>query len=305
MNFPLFDEVAFLNKIPIRISSYAVRERSFMFSFHEEFQICYVMSGSVVHTIGDKEFSHDSGSCAVFSPYMLHKNDSTGSQETPLLIYIAFRNNIFEKEGIDFFPYGGECSHFEGFKIPHFYNFGNKRSNSDALVREMIKEFDKGREMSVKKLTLLIADFFRLICTERISAFPSKSFIKQTNAVNQAVLYIKQNYQNKITIDTLSKLAGMSRRKFTDSFKSITGVSVANFLVSVRIKQAIRLMLSTDMLHDEVAARTGLNNHTYLSYVFSKYVGKTPLQYVNEIRLASMKESEIPFKQRHAWLRDV
>ena len=158
--------------------------------------------------------------------------------------------------------------------------------------------------MSYDRIASLMAELFGLICTEPAPR-PSRIFRKQVSNITEAIKYIESNFSDKLTIDRLCEISGMSRRSFTGHFKMITGMTVTSFLLSVRLNRAANLLAMTDMLHDEIAKCTGLGDHSNLAYVFSKYVGLTP----SEIRASRYSElnpeAKIPTHKRFEWINEL
>ena len=67
-------------------------------------------------------------------------------------------------------------------------------------------------------------------------------------------------------------------------FKKEKGISLSQWIIKERMELASNLMLTTDRPAVEIAYQTGYNNYPYFSTVFKKYFGKTPSQYVKEVK---------------------
>ncbi|GAB3982082.1 helix-turn-helix domain-containing protein [Actinoallomurus acanthiterrae] len=77
----------------------------------------------------------------------------------------------------------------------------------------------------------------------------------------------------------LSRRAGMSVRTFTRRFRAETGLSPAQWLVRQRIEEARRLLETTDLPIDQVAARAGLGTAVSLRQHLHAAVGVSPATY--------------------------
>ena len=108
-----------------------------------------------------------------------------------------------------------------------------------------------------------------------------------------AARHIERNYHEKITIDALSNIAEMSRSTFTSRFREFTGLSVSDFLLSVRLYHASSLMADKGRrTMDEIAESSGLYDHTNLVRVFKKTLGVTPREHANtRIKLRRINEA--------------
>ncbi|MFN8208410.1 MAG: ATP-binding protein [Bacteroidales bacterium] len=74
---------------------------------------------------------------------------------------------------------------------------------------------------------------------------------------------------------------GMSERTAQRKIKSITGLSPNEFIRTVRIKQAAKLLLDRKETISEVAYRTGFNSLSYFSRAFHDVMGLSPSEYLS------------------------
>jgi AraC-like DNA-binding protein len=91
--------------------------------------------------------------------------------------------------------------------------------------------------------------------------------------------YLEKNYAKSITLDELSKLAGMSKYHFLRSFTCQNGITPYSYLQTIRISQA-KKMLEQGISAVEVALRTGFSDQSHFSNFFKKLIGVTPRQYM-------------------------
>lgn len=79
----------------------------------------------------------------------------------------------------------------------------------------------------------------------------------------------------------LSRLVGMSQPVLLKKIKAITGMSANDFVKSLRLKKACRLLLENRYTVYEVAFMVGYENSKYFSKEFKKEFGKTPTEFTN------------------------
>jgi AraC-like DNA-binding protein len=77
----------------------------------------------------------------------------------------------------------------------------------------------------------------------------------------------------------LSKLVAMSQPVLLKKIKAITGMSANDFVKSLRLKKACRLLLENRYTVYEVAYMVGYENSKYFSREFKKEFGKTPTEF--------------------------
>ena len=64
---------------------------------------------------------------------------------------------------------------------------------------------------------------------------------------------------------------------------SITGMSPNEFIRSIRINEAEKMMKYKNVNISEIATRVGFNDHSYFTRCFKKKFKKTPKQYVSHL----------------------
>jgi len=101
--------------------------------------------------------------------------------------------------------------------------------------------------------------------------------------VKNVIEYTLQHLNEKICLQSVASIAGLTENSFCRFFKSNTGKTYFEFLTEARIGQACKLLMDGKLTIKEVCFNSGFDN---LSCFFSKFkaiTGKTPLQYKHEI----------------------
>lgn len=106
-------------------------------------------------------------------------------------------------------------------------------------------------------------------CQESFKHKMAIDFIKQ---------YVRDNYANDITIAELADKVYISRNYLSQIFKNATGETINNYIISVKLEEAKRLILERKYKIYEVANKVGYNNIPYFSTTFRKYFGITPAE---------------------------
>lgn len=83
-----------------------------------------------------------------------------------------------------------------------------------------------------------------------------------------------------LDIEMLCKEAGMSRTKLYHKIKQISGQSPNEFIRSTRLKQAVKIMTTEDVLLTEVMYRVGIQTQSYFTKAFKKEFGETPSEFL-------------------------
>jgi AraC family L-rhamnose operon regulatory protein RhaS len=97
--------------------------------------------------------------------------------------------------------------------------------------------------------------------------------------VHPVILYLHNNYKNKLTLPDLSKTFHTNRNSLRERFLKATGMPVIAYLIMLRIRIASLLLQDTSLPINEVMERVGIDDLTHFSRMFKKYAGTTPSKY--------------------------
>lgn len=112
-------------------------------------------------------------------------------------------------------------------------------------------------------------------------------YVTRTNSLifkggNQAelvMMYIKQNYPSKITLNLLSEKFSRSQSLLVKAFKKEYGTTIMNALMEIRLEKAAEHLKSGRLSVKEVAAECGFSEQNYFSKAFSRKYGCAPSEY--------------------------
>lgn len=97
--------------------------------------------------------------------------------------------------------------------------------------------------------------------------------------VNKGIEYINKNFNEPISVSEISDILDIDRRRFSEVFQEVTGLSPIKYLTEYRLKEAKRLLKFSSYTISEIADMTGYNDCFYFSKTFKKNVGVCPRKY--------------------------
>lgn len=97
-----------------------------------------------------------------------------------------------------------------------------------------------------------------------------------------AITYIQEHYTENITLEELSRVTDRNPQYISAVFSKTCGMSLKEYITSLRVEAAKRLLRSTSIPIGEVALKTGYQDAKYFSRIFQKATGKSPREYRNE-----------------------
>jgi ligand-binding sensor domain-containing protein/signal transduction histidine kinase/CheY-like chemotaxis protein len=108
---------------------------------------------------------------------------------------------------------------------------------------------------------------------------------KDKQFLENLIALIENNLLNpELNIDYLCTQMGMSRTKLYNKLKGMTNQSINDFVRSVRLKNAVKLMVNQDVSLAEVMYNVGIQTQSYFTKAFKAEYGKTPSQFLKELQ---------------------
>ncbi|MBO7292375.1 MAG: helix-turn-helix domain-containing protein [Clostridia bacterium] len=98
-------------------------------------------------------------------------------------------------------------------------------------------------------------------------------------AVGEVVSYIESHFSEELTLDTLAARSHYSRRHMTRLFLRDVGMPPMEYLDAVRIDEACRLLVSSDLPISAVGERCGFPDNNLFSRHFRHRRGLSPREY--------------------------
>lgn len=118
----------------------------------------------------------------------------------------------------------------------------------------------------------MLNTFKLLLCEQRLTP-------KLDIRINNALLYIEQNMSEPIIISDLAQVACLSPTQFKKNFKKQLGITVLEYITSLRMKKAQALLTHTDYPLQIIAEQVGYTSLSAFSRKFSQFFGLSPTKF--------------------------
>lgn len=165
-------------------------------------------------------------------------------------------------------------------QLDEYFLFNNKAlasatNNIMRIAMDDNSQKDIMADFALKELLI------RLMQTQARSMV-EKNIVKNKSRIGFVVDYIKRNLHQKLSIDSIAKLAYVSKSNFFKMFKDELGTSPNDFILQERISKAKELLANQTSIK-ETAFHTGFSDTNYFTRVFKQIEGITPKTYQDGI----------------------
>lgn len=244
--------------------------------YHSHYELLYISSGTRTLKINNAlTYTLNSHNIALLRPNIVHQ---TLSSETPnqtrILINISEKllnelTNNFSENIVSCFntPVISFDNYHSGILN---YLFTELLDSKDSLL------YDETVKINLSKILLLLSKLYHN------STFDDDTLFANSNArvlVDYSAKFIQENYASNITIADLAEKLFISETYLERIFKKIMGTTPYNYLLSIRMINAKRLLQSRRMSVSDIATACGFNSLMAFSRAFKKIQNCSPKEY--------------------------
>ena len=248
--------------------------------FHDCLEINYIVEGSGVNYIEDKHYELVPGDFYVINNLEHHIAAGNGSLKMLVIVFdpiFIWMNNPFDYE-----------------YLKPFFNrsikFSNRISKDSKISAQLAEGFrtmelewksrQPGYRLVIKSLLMkLLADLYRNCTLNNEISDEAKEFHKSYDRLRSVIEYINANLERKLDLDELAGIAFMNRTYFSSFFKKVMNISLSDYIESLRINKAQRLLRTTNDSITEIGLSCGYNDITHFNRVFKKVNSLSPKEY--------------------------
>lgn len=202
------------------------------------------------------------GHAFISFPNQVHYfNDAFGNSDHVLMIFppnkIPAFNKIFSKKlpVNPIIPINSE-------EILPVINTALQTLKSDSPFAETVKE---------SCLAIILAHIFEKAQLEPVTQ-------RNTSAIQSILLYCSEHYNEDITLEKIAENTHMSKYYISHIFSKEIGISMPEYINTLRIRDAETLLKKGDMSITDVAFAVGFNSLRSFNRHFYALTGKTPRQ---------------------------
>lgn len=246
---------------------------------HAHYEIYYLLSGERYYFIDDRIYHVNQGDIIFIPSNVVHRTTAANNGEHERTV-VYFQDQLLTDLAPELkkHPIIMNCFYRDS-KVLRLKLVD--QTTVENILTKLVAEAANSQPDSLLYQKALLIELLvivnRLWPTEDDPSLDSLNPIHEK--IHKIVRYICDNYATKITLTELSEQFYISQFYLSRMFKEVTGLTLIEYLNTVRIKEAQSLLQETDHSITEIAGLVGYDNQTYFGRMFKRNTGMTPRDY--------------------------
>lgn len=254
--------------------------------YHDHYQICYVLNGSITHCQGNDSVCLTKGDAYIVSPGFVHK--LRFEDEHTELFILDFTATLLQpdfRQSYAFRFLQDLQSHHDTGAIPlQLTPDADQRSSMEALFACLLRQQATNCPAELSTASSLICAIVYLLAqcyydNPKIKRQPW-NVADKAQLLRRCIVYVDTHYAEPLNPDDLAKRFGMSRSALTEAFQQCTGLPLHKYIAQKRIQQSQMLIRSqADLPLNQIAAMVGYEDNSTFYRNFLRITGIAPAKY--------------------------
>jgi AraC-like DNA-binding protein len=153
----------------------------------------------------------------------------------------------------------------------------SKLKEAGTILQAMQQEIQNQEIGYATRFNQLTDELFILIARQLTKQNNSRRDFPQTFMKLEQTL--RDNLSHQWTVEEMAALVGLGTTAFSEKVKSYTGFSPLNYLINIRISEAIKLLKRKDVNVTDIALDIGFYSSQHFATTFKKLTGYTPSEF--------------------------
>lgn len=246
---------------------------------HDFCELCYVLRGDIKLSLDGKEISLTRHELVFIEPNTEHSYFSELGNESRAFVI------CFESPSQAARPLAGIKFHLdEGERLSVRRIIDEAKDTFRTNEKDQLELTDEpsfgGQQMIILEIQRLLITLLRRMSNEQNSGvvfLRGESFYP--DLVEIIKRYLSKNVSKRITLNDICEKFNYSRSFICKIFKEQTGESLITYFNELKIEEAKRLLLESELSVSAISERLSFSEPKYFCQTFKAHIGKTPLEY--------------------------
>jgi AraC-like DNA-binding protein/mannose-6-phosphate isomerase-like protein (cupin superfamily) len=266
---------------PLAVLEYRTGDGEDRMHWHDHLEIALVLAGRGRFLFGHREHPAEPGDLFFIDNSQPHV--AVGDPSGPLrLLLVLFRPELVAGPGCRAFDAG----YLAPFRTDERVFAGRVAAGSPlaqdlaAALLDLSRTADRhdpaDRHLLDAGLRRVLGTIVRELACD---GGPVRSAADRREQIRPVLAYIDRHCRESITLDDVAEVVHVSPSRVRHVFKDVTGVGFKEYVTNVRVAEAKRLLLGSDVSVAEIARSVGYTNLHQFYRVFYRSSAMSPAEY--------------------------
>ncbi|MEA5011415.1 MAG: AraC family transcriptional regulator [Angelakisella sp.] len=273
------EEIQTNERIPIKLFNFQANDiaRIIPNHWHKSAEILYCRKGSLNVWINNKNYLLREGDFLFINSNIIHSTQSPTENDIMVLQFpLPFLQEATQQDYLE--KYDILCN--------TLLQSSNEQETAFSRVREILEEMllsetQQEDAFSLKIYSLVFELLYVLIRHFKVekkgdSKLKTQKYLDRLGDITE---YVKANYDEKITLDSVATEFNFSIPYFARFFKRYMGITFTEYVTSIRLDKAFDLLMNSDLSILDISLAVGFPNSKSYTASFKKTYGHTPYHY--------------------------
>jgi AraC family L-rhamnose operon transcriptional activator RhaR len=246
---------------------------------HDFLEISYVSEGSGTHHIGDVALTVSQGDIFLIPIGVSHVyRPSSASTNSSLVVY----NCVVSKEALEQLMRAFPGSEISRLCLEHkkWKQYQDKNVECYRIFQKLHSEFNMDRHG--KETALYLAVIELILYLYRAETEPVSSGQLVSKNMDSILHFLSNNLNTSISQDQMARKFGIGERQFHRLFTKQTGMTLKDYIQTLRVQEACRLLQISNRKINDIATAVGYQDIPFFNKLFKRKTGMSPRDYRNK-----------------------
>lgn len=277
----LYEFIQHQDDLPIKLFVNSVKH--IHFHWHKEIEILYVLQGSVVMYLDQRQYTLHKDDVIVVNSMSVHKIERTS--EDNVLLTLQFGPEWLDTNA---FVHCNSSTQTEDNRR----SYDAIRHNLAKMVYEINKKASGFRSYTLGCLQMLCGYLLRYFSSGTNEAAQEDAKSYDYKRLNRVLHYVDQHYNQKITLQTMADQEHLSLHYFSHFFSDKIGIPFQKYLTLVRLEKAQAELANSTKSITDIALDCGFANVKLFNKYFKEKYDSTPSAYREALALADQPDPD-------------
>ena len=263
-----YERVTTTEGLPFKLFIFEGREGNYKVvrHWHQSIEVFLVLEGAIDFYTDEDKHSLEAGQFVVVNSNEIHSIEAPEKNFT-LVLQIPRQQ---------FYPYIEEEA----------LTFKRTSTGEDRFLIEAIKEMYRSFEAQDYGYTLLMKSQFYHILYHLLTKYKLEEIDekrrrqnRQLEKLSQITHYIKEHYQEEITLESVAEQFGFNPTYLSKMFQKYARINYKTYVMDIRVEKAYRELIGTQKSLGQIAEDNGFSDSRSLAKAFEKRFGVVPSTY--------------------------